>query len=57
VVRWFALQYIAGEELEDAVRVVRTINSKRMMGSLDVRNLFRRKMVGREVVYLFLVLF
>ena len=36
VVRRFAMHYIAGEGLDDAVRVVRTINSKRMMATMDV---------------------
>ena len=35
-VKWFALHYIAGEELDDAVHVVRAINSKKMMGTIDV---------------------
>jgi proline dehydrogenase len=30
------MRYIAGEEIEDAVRMVRTINSKNMMGAMDV---------------------
>jgi proline dehydrogenase len=30
------MRYIAGEELDDAVRIVRAINSKRMMGTMDV---------------------
>ncbi|MGA2315700.1 MAG: proline dehydrogenase family protein [Thermodesulfobacteriota bacterium] len=36
VVKRFALRYIAGEELDDAVHVVRAINSKKMMGTIDV---------------------
>jgi proline dehydrogenase len=36
VVKRFALRYIAGEELDDAVRVVNAINSKKMMGTMDV---------------------
>jgi proline dehydrogenase len=36
VVKRFAMHYIAGEELDDAVRVVRAINSKKMMGTMDV---------------------
>jgi proline dehydrogenase len=36
VVKRFALRYIAGEELNDAVHVVRAINSKKMMGTIDV---------------------
>jgi proline dehydrogenase len=36
VVRRFAMRYIAGEQLEDAVRVVRALNSKKMMGTIDV---------------------
>ena len=36
LVKRFAMRYIAGEELDDAVRVVRAINSKRMMGTMDV---------------------
>jgi proline dehydrogenase len=36
LVKRFAMRYIAGEELDDAVRVVKGINSKRMMGTMDV---------------------
>ena len=36
VVKRFAMRYIAGEALDDAVRVVRAINSKKMMGTIDV---------------------
>lgn len=36
VVKRFAMRYIAGEKLSDAVRVVREINSKRMMVTMDV---------------------
>lgn len=36
LVKRFAMRYIAGEELEDAVRVVRAINSLKMMGTMDV---------------------
>jgi proline dehydrogenase len=36
LVKRFAMRYIAGEELDDAVRVVRAINSKQMMGTMDV---------------------
>jgi proline dehydrogenase len=36
LVKPFAMRYIAGEELDDAVRVVRAVNSKRMMGTMDV---------------------
>jgi proline dehydrogenase len=36
VVRRFAMRYIAGEQLDDAVRVVRALNSKKMMGTIDV---------------------
>jgi proline dehydrogenase len=36
VVKRFALRYIAGEELDDAIRVVRMINSKKMMATMDV---------------------
>ena len=32
----FALRYIAGEALDDAVRVVRSLNSKNLMATLDV---------------------
>jgi proline dehydrogenase len=35
LVKRFAMRYIAGEELEDAVRVVKTLNSKGMMGTMD----------------------
>jgi len=36
LVKRFAMRYIAGEELDDAVRVVKGINSKQMMGTMDV---------------------
>ncbi len=36
VVRRFAMRYIAGEQLDDAARVVRALNSKKMMGTIDV---------------------
>src|SRR5512139_4046238 len=36
VVKRFAMRYIAGEKLSDAVRVVREINSKGMMATMDV---------------------
>ena len=36
VVKQFAMRYIAGEKLEDAVRVVRAINLKKMTGTIDV---------------------
>jgi proline dehydrogenase len=36
LVKRFAMRYIAGEKLDDAVRVVRAIHSKRMMGTMDV---------------------
>ncbi len=36
LVKRFAMRYIAGEELDDAVRVVKIINSKQMMGTMDV---------------------
>jgi proline dehydrogenase len=36
LVKRFATRYIAGEELDDAVRVVRAINSQKMMGTMDV---------------------
>ena len=36
LVKRFAMRYIAGEGLDDAVRVVRAINSKRMMATMDV---------------------
>lgn len=36
LVKPFALRYIAGEKLDDAVRVVRGLNSKGMMGTVDV---------------------
>jgi proline dehydrogenase len=36
VVKRFALRYIAGEELDDAVRVIGAINSKKLMGTMDV---------------------
>ncbi len=36
LVKRFAMRYIAGEEIDDAVRVVRAVNSKQMMGTMDV---------------------
>jgi proline dehydrogenase len=36
VVKRFAMRYIAGEGLDDAVRVVRAINSNQMMATMDV---------------------
>ncbi|OGP88707.1 MAG: hypothetical protein A2157_18255 [Deltaproteobacteria bacterium RBG_16_47_11] len=36
LVRRFAMHYIAGEALDDAVRVVRSINAEKMMGTIDV---------------------
>ena len=36
LVKRFAMRYIAGEELDDAVRVVKGIHSKQMMGTMDV---------------------
>jgi proline dehydrogenase len=36
MVKRFAMRYIAGEDIEDAVRLVRAINSKHMMGTVDV---------------------
>jgi proline dehydrogenase len=36
LVKRFAMRYIAGEELDDAVRVVKGFNSKQMMGTMDV---------------------
>ena len=36
LVKRFAMRYIAGEGLDDAVRVVKSINSKRMMATMDV---------------------
>jgi proline dehydrogenase len=36
LVKRFAMRYIAGEGLDDAVRVVRAVNSKQMMGTMDV---------------------
>ncbi len=36
LVKPFAMHYIAGEKLDDAVRVVRAVNSKHMMGTMDV---------------------
>jgi len=36
LVRPFAMRYIAGENLEDAVRVLRTLHLKNMMGTVDV---------------------
>ncbi len=36
LVKQFAMRYIAGEDLSDAIRVVRAMNSKRMMSTMDV---------------------
>ena len=36
LVKRFAMRYIAGEEFDDAVRVVNSINSKQMMATMDV---------------------
>jgi proline dehydrogenase len=36
LVKRFAMRYIAGEGLDDAVRLVRAINSNQMMGTMDV---------------------
>lgn len=36
IVRYFAIRYIAGEELADAVRVVKQLNTQKMMATLDV---------------------
>ena len=36
LVKRFALRYIAGEKLDDAIRVIEFLNSKNMMGTLDV---------------------
>jgi len=36
LVKQFAMRYIAGEGLDDAVRVVRSINLKQMMATMDV---------------------
>jgi proline dehydrogenase len=36
LVKRFAMRYIAGEEIDDAVRVVRAVNSMNMMGTVDV---------------------
>jgi proline dehydrogenase len=36
LVKRFAMRYIAGEELDDAIRVVKGIHSTQMMGTMDV---------------------
>jgi proline dehydrogenase len=36
LVKRFAMRYIAGEKLDDAIRVVKFLNSKNMVGTLDV---------------------
>jgi proline dehydrogenase len=36
LVKRFAMRYIAGDELDDAVRAVKAVNSKHMMGTMDV---------------------
>jgi proline dehydrogenase len=36
LVKLFAMHYIAGEKLDDAVRVVKTLNAKKTMATLDV---------------------
>jgi proline dehydrogenase len=45
LVKPFAMHYIAGDKLEDAVRVVRMLNGKNMMATLDVlgENIFTRE--------------
>jgi proline dehydrogenase len=36
LVKRFAMRYIAGEKLDDAIQVMKFLNSKNMMGTLDV---------------------
>jgi proline dehydrogenase len=36
LVKRFAMRYIAGEKLDDAIQVMKYLNSKNMMGTLDV---------------------
>ena len=36
LVRPVAMRYIAGETLEDALRVVRSLNARKMMATVDV---------------------
>ncbi|HUL37829.1 MAG TPA: proline dehydrogenase family protein [Thermodesulfobacteriota bacterium] len=36
IVKRFAMRYIAGEKLDDAILLVRALNSKKMMGTIDV---------------------
>jgi proline dehydrogenase len=36
LVKRFAIRYIAGEKIDDAIRVMKYLNSKNMMGTLDV---------------------
>ena len=50
LVKRFAMRYIAGEKLDDAVRVVRAVNSKHMMGTMDVlgENVSTRKNLWRR---------
>ncbi len=36
IVGFFSKHYIAGAKLEDAVRVVKTLNANRMMATIDV---------------------
>jgi proline dehydrogenase len=36
LVKRFAMRYIAGEKLDDAIRITEFLNSKNMMGTLDV---------------------
>jgi proline dehydrogenase len=36
LVKRFAMRYIAGEKLDDAIRIIEFLNSKNMMGTLDV---------------------
>lgn len=45
LVRPFAMRYIAGENLEDGVRIIRNINSQNMMATVDVlgENIFTRE--------------
>jgi proline dehydrogenase len=51
LVRPVAMRYIAGERLEDAVRVVRELNAKKMMATLDVlgEDVSRKEEAGRAV--------
>ncbi|MDI6779071.1 MAG: proline dehydrogenase family protein [Bacteroidota bacterium] len=49
IVRFFASRYIAGEELLDAVNTVKTLNTNRMMATMDVLGEAITKREGAEL--------